>query len=162
MEYVGVKRAFLSLVSHISRRVDKKFYKPTPIQSFAIVVFESRQRFTEEDAREMGKGLIAACVQVGMQVQDTNPSIFYPNPQNGVVRVSIYRLPTLLLCLLWSRSSQTSVLSSDNRGTRPLPSSWSYCQKEHPTYIRPSNSECWIASYPTRNSTPFTASVTFM
>lgn len=66
--------------------VDKKFYKPMPIQSFAIVVFERKQRFTEMDAREMGKALVTACVQVGMQVQDTNPSIFYPNPQNGVVR----------------------------------------------------------------------------
>jgi eukaryotic translation initiation factor 2C len=60
-----------------------------PIQSFAIVVFERRQRFSEEDAREMGRNLITACGQVGMQVQDTNPSVFYPNPQNGVVRVSI-------------------------------------------------------------------------
>ena len=96
---MGVKRAFLSLVFHVSHRVDKKFYKPIPIQSFAIVVFERRQRFTEEDAREMGRGLITACGQVGMHVQDTDPSVFYPNPQNGVVRVSISYLPTLSLCL---------------------------------------------------------------
>ena len=97
MEYVGVKRAFLSLVSHISHRVDKTVYKAAPIQSFAIVVFESRQRFTEEDAREMGKGLIAACDRVGMHVEDTNPSVFYLNPQDDVVRVSISRLPSLSL-----------------------------------------------------------------
>jgi len=70
-----------------------------PIQSFAIVVFERKQRFNEGDAREMGKALVTACVQVGMQVQDTNPSIFYPNPQNGVVRVSISHVPSLSLCL---------------------------------------------------------------
>ena len=105
MEYVGVKRVSPSLVSHISHRVDKKFYKATPIQSFAIVVFERRQRFTEDDAKEMGRSLITACGQVGMPVQDTNPSVFYPNPQNGVVRVGTSRLPSLPLCLPWSRSS---------------------------------------------------------
>ena len=88
MEHVHFECVQVSFVSHISHRVDKKFYKPTPIQSFAIVVFERRQRFSEADAREMGKNLITACNQVGMQVQDTNPNIFYPNPQNGVVRVS--------------------------------------------------------------------------
>ena len=84
--------------------MDKKFYKAAEIQSFAIVVFERRQRFTEADAREMGKNLVTACNQVGMQVHDTNPSVFYPNPQNGVVRVSTPRIPPLALYLTWSRS----------------------------------------------------------
>ena len=88
MEHVRFKCAYGSFISHISHRVDKKFYKAAEIQSFAIVVFERRQRFTEADAREMGKNLVTACNQVGMQVHDTNPSVFYPNPQNGVVRVS--------------------------------------------------------------------------
>ena len=88
MEHVRFKCAYGSLDSHISHRVDKMFYKPSEIQSFAIVVFERRQRFSEADAREMGKSLVTACNQVGMQVHDTNPSVFYPNPQNGVVRVS--------------------------------------------------------------------------
>ena len=88
MEHVHFKCAHVSFVSHISHRVNKKFYEPTPIQSFVIVVFERRQWFSEEDAREMGRKLITACDQVGMMVHDTNPSIFYPNPQNGVVRVS--------------------------------------------------------------------------
>ena len=82
-----------------SHRVDKKFYKPTPIQSFAIVVFERRQRFSEEDAREMGRNLITSCNQVGMTVQDTNPSVFYPNPQNGVVRVSTSSVSSLSFIL---------------------------------------------------------------
>ena len=88
MEHVRFKYAYVSFVYYILHRVDKKFYKPTWIQSFAIVVFERRQRFSEAEAREMGRNLITACNQVGMQVQDTNPSIFYPDPQNGVVRVS--------------------------------------------------------------------------
>ena len=80
---VFVFRLFL-----ISYRVDKKFYRPTTIQSFAIVVFERKQRFTENDAREMGRNLLDACHQVGIIVQDTNPSVFFANGQNGVVRVS--------------------------------------------------------------------------
>ena len=83
-----VSNALMFHLVLISRRVDRKFYKPIPIKSFAIVVFERRQRFGEDDARELGRNLITACNQVGMQVQDTNPSIFYPNPQNGVVHVS--------------------------------------------------------------------------
>ena len=88
MEHVRFKCGYVSFVSHMSHRVDKKFYKPMQIQSLAIVVFERRQRFSEQDAREMGRNLITACNLVGMTVQDTNPSVFYPNPQNGVVRVS--------------------------------------------------------------------------
>ena len=71
-----------------SHRVDKKFYRPTTIQSFAIVVFERKQRFNENDAKEMGKNLLDACRQVGIIVQDVNPSVFFANGQNGVVRVS--------------------------------------------------------------------------
>ena len=88
MEHVRFECGYVSFVSYISHRVDKKFYKPITIQSLAIVVFERRQRFSEQDAREMGRNLITACNQVGMTVQDTNLSVFYPNPQNGVVRVS--------------------------------------------------------------------------
>lgn len=36
----------------------------------------------------MGKNLLDACRQVGIIVQDTNPSVFFANGQNGVVRVS--------------------------------------------------------------------------
>lgn len=85
---MGSSRVYISSASHLSYRVDKKFYRPTAIQSFAIVVFERRQRFTENDAREMGKNLLDACRQVGINVQDTNPSVFFANGQNGVVRVS--------------------------------------------------------------------------
>jgi eukaryotic translation initiation factor 2C len=70
--------------------VDKKFYRPTTIQSFAIVVFERAQRFNENDANEMGRSLLDACGQVGIIIQDTNPSVFFANAQNGVIRVSTY------------------------------------------------------------------------
>jgi eukaryotic translation initiation factor 2C len=73
--------------------VDKKFYRPITIQSFAIIIFERPQRFTENDANEMGRGLLDACGQVGIIVQDTNPSVFFANAQNGVIRVST-RLPS--------------------------------------------------------------------
>jgi len=93
LEYVGSSRICVSSVSHISYRVDKKFYRPTSIQSFAIVVFERKQRFTENDAKDMGKNLLDACRQVGITVQDTNPSVFFANGQNGVVRVSTSSSP---------------------------------------------------------------------
>ena len=69
--------------------MDKKFYRPVTIQSFAIVVFERPQRFPEHDANEMGKALLDACQQVGIIVNDTNPSVFFANAQNGVIRVSV-------------------------------------------------------------------------
>ena len=85
---MGSDRVRVSSIPDLSHRVDKKFYRPTTVQSFAIVVFERRQRFNENDAREMGKNLLDACRQVGIMVQDTNPSVFFANGQNGVVRVS--------------------------------------------------------------------------
>lgn len=95
MEYVSSNRLCVSSVPHRSHRVDKKFYRPTTVQSFAIVVFERRQRFNENDAKEMGKNLLDACRQVGIIVQDTNPSVFFANGQNGVVRVSSPRIPPI-------------------------------------------------------------------
>jgi hypothetical protein len=85
-------------------RVDKKFYRPTTIQSFAIVVFERKQRFNENDAREVGKNLLDACRQVGIIVQDTNPSVFFANGQNGVVRVSTSSPPFLVFRLPCDRN----------------------------------------------------------
>jgi eukaryotic translation initiation factor 2C len=92
--YVPIVFAFRPF-PHLSRRVDKKFYRPTTFQSFAIVVFERRQRFSENDAKEMGRNLLDACRQVGIIVQDTNPSVFFANGQNGVVRVSTSPSPSL-------------------------------------------------------------------
>ena len=89
----GFQPCFISSISHLTHRVDKKFYRPTSIQSFAIVVFERKQRFNENDAREVGKNLLDACRQVGIIVQDTNPSVFFANGQNGVIRVSTSPYP---------------------------------------------------------------------
>lgn len=93
MELVRPNGACILPGPHLFHRVDKKFYRPTVIQSFAIVVFERKQRFNEHDARDMGKNLLDACRQVGINVQDTNPSVFFANGQNGVVRVSISLFP---------------------------------------------------------------------
>ena len=91
----GFQSCSISSISHLIHRVDKKFYRPTSIQSFAIVVFERKQRFNENDAREVGKNLLDACRQVGIIVQDTNPSVFFANGQNGVIRVSTSLYPSL-------------------------------------------------------------------
>ena len=84
---MGSECTFVSSLPQISHRVDKKFYRPTTIQSFAIIIFERPQRFTENDARDMGKALLDACGKVGIIIQDTNPSVFFANAQNGVIRV---------------------------------------------------------------------------
>jgi hypothetical protein len=97
---VGSSRVCTSSVPHLSHRVDKKFYRPTTVQSFAIVVFERKQRFTENDAREMGGSLLEACRQVGIDVQDKNPSVFFANGQNGVVRVSTFLSPLPYISLI--------------------------------------------------------------
>ena len=47
----------------------------------------------------MGRGLLDACGQVGIIVQDNNPSVFFANAQNGVIRVSIVRLTSLRFTL---------------------------------------------------------------
>lgn len=114
MEYVSSNRVRISSVPDPFRRVDKKFYRPTTVQSFAIVVFERRQRFNENDAREMGKNLLDACRQVGINVQDNNPSVFFANGQNGVVRVSTSPSP-----LHWSPAHREIGTIGHRRPIRP-------------------------------------------
>jgi len=48
----------------------------------------------------MGKNLLDACRQVGIAVQDTNPSVFFANGQNGVVRVGTSSSLFLYLLLI--------------------------------------------------------------
>lgn len=88
MEYVG-SNVFVSFFApHVTQRVDKKFYRPATIQSFAIIIFERPQRFNENNANEMGRSLLDACAQVGIIVENKNPRVFFANAQNGVIRVS--------------------------------------------------------------------------
>ena len=45
--------------------IDKKFYKPATITKWVVVIYDRVQRFGEAQAKEMVKGLMDACAQVG-------------------------------------------------------------------------------------------------
>ncbi|KAG6838850.1 hypothetical protein H0H87_002264, partial [Tephrocybe sp. NHM501043] len=65
-------------------RIDKKFYKPETIKRWAVVSYQGVNRFNEAAAKEMVAGLLSACRNVGMVVQDENPVIKWENPQ-GII-----------------------------------------------------------------------------
>jgi len=53
--------------------MDKRFYKPAaPIQRWALVIFETQQRFPPPAANEVMKGLVDGCKEVGIQIGMTN------------------------------------------------------------------------------------------
>lgn len=45
--------------------IDRKFYKPVPIDTWVVVVYERSQRFNDRTAQEMVRGLLDACAAVG-------------------------------------------------------------------------------------------------
>ncbi|KAF8914444.1 argonaute-like protein [Gymnopilus junonius] len=69
---------------------DKKFFKPSVIKQWVIVVYESERRFPRRAAEEMAFGFCQGAVSVGMQVMDSHPVIVYENGQ-GVIGEQLKR-----------------------------------------------------------------------
>jgi len=63
--------------------VDKRFYKPQPINRWVIAVFESQTRFPPPAVNEMMKGLVNGCQEVGMAMAPTT-MIKYFNGQASI------------------------------------------------------------------------------
>ena len=54
-------------------RADKKFYNPATIDCWAVIIFERQQRFTQPQAADMVKTLLAALAAVGEHLQVGKP-----------------------------------------------------------------------------------------
>lgn len=68
--------------------IDKRFYKPTVIRHWAVVVYERQQRFNEITVQELVKGFIDSCNSVGMKVLNPKPIIKWENAQGSIHDVS--------------------------------------------------------------------------
>ncbi|KAI0638149.1 argonaute-like protein [Trametes polyzona] len=64
--------------------IDKKFFRPASIVRWCVAVFERKNRFTPEVAREMVDGLLQAFSSVGMSVTEKDPVIMWANPNDSV------------------------------------------------------------------------------
>ncbi|EMD40762.1 hypothetical protein CERSUDRAFT_111347 [Gelatoporia subvermispora B] len=67
--------------------IDKKFYRAAAIKQWIVVIFESDRRFRQEDADATIRGLLSACREVGIEVGEQNPMLFYRNPQADIGKV---------------------------------------------------------------------------
>ncbi|KDR84292.1 hypothetical protein GALMADRAFT_111558 [Galerina marginata CBS 339.88] len=63
---------------------DKKFVKPMTIKVWAIVVYESQNRFNLTTAQDMATSFCEGAASVGMNVEDKRPLIFYENGQQVI------------------------------------------------------------------------------
>ncbi|KAK2460730.1 hypothetical protein APHAL10511_007200 [Amanita phalloides] len=63
---------------------DKKFFKPMTIKQWVVVIYETRRRFSEDQAQKLVKDLVSACASVGMTIVDTNPIVKWESGQ-GVI-----------------------------------------------------------------------------
>lgn len=101
-------------------RRDKKFFKPSIIEQWVIVVYESERRFPKKAAEEMANGFCEGAVSVGkrssffsskrlldifprkgMQVKERRPLIVYENGQGIIGNVCNQRCTSYYL-FLWS------------------------------------------------------------
>ncbi|KAG5651697.1 hypothetical protein H0H81_007756 [Sphagnurus paluster] len=64
--------------------IDKRFIKAETIERWIVVVYERRDRFTDQDAGEMVRGLISGCRSVGITVQEENPLVKWENGQGNI------------------------------------------------------------------------------
>lgn len=48
--------------------VRKRFFKPTQIRSWAVVVYEESRRFSQNDANQFAQGLAQAMTKLGKSI----------------------------------------------------------------------------------------------
>ena len=70
--------------------IDKKFYKPTAIRYWGIVIYERQQRFNEQTVQEMIRSFVEACKNVGMGVLTDKPLVRWENAQGSIHNVGCY------------------------------------------------------------------------
>ncbi|KIK94706.1 hypothetical protein PAXRUDRAFT_827744 [Paxillus rubicundulus Ve08.2h10] len=64
--------------------IDKRFFRPAAIERWAVVIYERQQRFNQQAAQDMIKGLVHGCNEVGMKVSDTAPLVTWQNGQGRI------------------------------------------------------------------------------
>ncbi|KAF9261759.1 Piwi-domain-containing protein [Marasmius fiardii PR-910] len=63
----------------------KKFFKPvTTLKCWMMVIYESRNRFTDEDANRAARDLMSECSKLGIQMEDKIPYLKYMNGQGNI------------------------------------------------------------------------------
>ncbi|KAI0081731.1 argonaute-like protein [Panus rudis PR-1116 ss-1] len=64
--------------------IDKKLYKPVIIERWVVVVYERPNRFRQDSADDMVRGLLEACQAVGITVLEKDPIIRWENAQGRI------------------------------------------------------------------------------
>ncbi|KAH8113254.1 argonaute-like protein [Phellopilus nigrolimitatus] len=65
--------------------IDRRFYRPSEIKGWVVVVYERVQRFNMEAAQNMIDGLLASFKEVGIGCPDTKPLVKYENGQGKIL-----------------------------------------------------------------------------
>ncbi|KAJ4482406.1 argonaute-like protein [Lentinula aciculospora] len=68
--------------------IDKKLYKPETIYRWAMVVFESSNRFRQDTALLVVRSFVEGCQSVGINVEERDPVIEWASGQGGVQQVA--------------------------------------------------------------------------
>lgn len=80
----GSKRATVRPANGSWNMADKKFFRPSVIKKWVIVVYEGQRRFTQDVAQQMATSFVAGARAVGMTVQDDQPVITWENGQGRI------------------------------------------------------------------------------
>jgi eukaryotic translation initiation factor 2C len=80
----GSKQATIRPAHGAWNMADKKFFRPSVIKKWVIVVYESERRFNQDVARQMAINFVSGARAVGMTVQDSEPPITWENGQGNI------------------------------------------------------------------------------
>ncbi|KAF8635579.1 hypothetical protein AX15_000229 [Amanita polypyramis BW_CC] len=80
----GSKDKFIGPRNGSWNMADKKFYRPTTIKQWIIVVYENRRRFGDQQAQKLIQDFTNACSTVGITTTDNNPIIKWENGQGDI------------------------------------------------------------------------------
>ncbi|KAJ6548130.1 argonaute-like protein [Mycena vulgaris] len=65
---------------------DKKFYRPSTIAAWVLIVFESFGRFNDQVVREVATSFVEGCRSTGMTVNDAIPIVRRVNGQGNILQ----------------------------------------------------------------------------
>ncbi|PPQ91938.1 hypothetical protein CVT25_000981 [Psilocybe cyanescens] len=90
--------------------LDKKFYVPSKITRWVMIIYEGRNRFSDAIQQDVIRSFLQACKSVGVVVENENPMVKYEHPQGRVhdqlraagieCNQKMGGLPTLMMVIL--------------------------------------------------------------
>ncbi|KAF9464018.1 argonaute-like protein [Collybia nuda] len=82
----GGKQRTVAPANGMWNMVDKRFFQSNPIKNWAIIIYESRGRFGDQEVSDIIQGIQSASKKFGIQITNPTPYVKYENGQGDIFK----------------------------------------------------------------------------